>query len=78
VASGVGERVGVPVVASDPVHSAYRVHGPPFFVLVDGPGCRVVTEGVAWGASQVADHVRQAHANVGSSPGSPVERPSEH
>ncbi len=39
---------------------AYRVQGPPFFVLVDGSADRVVTEGVAWGVSQIAEHVRAA------------------
>jgi hypothetical protein len=51
-----------PVVMSSPAWSAYRVQGPPFFVLVDGTGDRVVTEGVAWGVPQIAEHVRAARA----------------
>ncbi|HEX3946964.1 MAG TPA: hypothetical protein VHW47_04630, partial [Acidimicrobiales bacterium] len=46
------------VVMSSRAWSAYRVQGPPFFVLVDGAADRVVTEGVAWGVAQVAEHVR--------------------
>jgi len=48
------------VVMADEAWSAYRVQGPPFFVLVDGTADRVVTEGVAWGVSQVAEHIRSA------------------
>ena len=55
---------GVPVVLSAQAWSAYRVHGPPFFVLVDGRDDRVVTEGVAWGPAQIGDHVRRARAGL--------------
>ena len=48
---------GVAVVQSSGTWRAYRVQGPPFFALVDGPGRRVATEGVAWAAPQVAAHV---------------------
>ncbi|HVX20043.1 MAG TPA: hypothetical protein VHB02_01705 [Acidimicrobiales bacterium] len=57
-----------PVVMSEAAWSAYRVQGPPFFVLVDGTADRVVTEGVAWGVGQVADHVRAARAARASQP----------
>jgi hypothetical protein len=56
----VGPRVR-PVV-SEAAYRRYRVHGPPFFVVVAGASSRVVTEGVAWGAAQVVDHVRRARA----------------
>ncbi len=58
------------LVGGDPVESpellflssaawrAYRVLGPPFFVLVDGD--EVVTEGVAWSVEQVAADVARA------------------
>ena len=48
------------VVMATAAWSAYRVQGPPFFVLVDGAADRVVTEGVAWGVSQIAGHVQMA------------------
>jgi len=54
---------GVPVVMSSAAWQAYRVQGPPFFVLVGpdaAPGSRVATEGVAWGVAQIADDVRRA------------------
>lgn len=50
----------VPVVCSDAAWAAYRVQGPPFFVLVDGVANAVVTEGVAWATEQVVEHVRLA------------------
>jgi hypothetical protein len=56
---------GTTVVMSSAAWSAYRVHGPPFYVLVDGnagsPG-PVATEGVAWDVAQIAadvDRTRQ-------------------
>jgi hypothetical protein len=58
---------GVAVVQSSDAWRAYRVQGPPFFVLVDGPSGRVVTEGVAWGVSQVAAHVG-VHVPAGAVP----------
>ncbi len=48
------------VVTSPEAYTAYRVHGGPFFVLVDGSAPVVATEGVAWGLSQVADDVAAA------------------
>ncbi len=56
---------GVPLLMSDAAYRAYRVHGPPFFVLVDGYRSRVATEGVAWGPAQIADDVRRARAGAG-------------
>jgi len=58
---------GADVVMSSAAWADYRVFGPPFFVLVDGPGRRVATEGVAWAIGQVADHVlaaREGRATV--------------
>jgi hypothetical protein len=40
---------------SDAAWRTYRVHGPPFFVLVDG--VEVASEGVAWSVDQVAADV---------------------
>jgi hypothetical protein len=77
VASGARERVAAQVIVSDRVHSAYRVYGPPFFVLVDGPRSRVATEGVAFGAPQVADEVRRVRAGFGDSGGLRLEQPLE-
>jgi hypothetical protein len=51
---------GVPVVMSSAGWDAYRVHGPPFFVLIHGAASIVVTEGVAWGVEQIAQHVASA------------------
>ena len=55
-----GAEASPVVVMATAAWSAYRVQGPPFFVLVDGAADRVVTEGVAWGVSQIAGHVRMA------------------
>ena len=49
------------VVAST-AWSAYRVQGAPFFSLVVPGLSTVATEGVAWGAAAVADHVSRALA----------------
>jgi hypothetical protein len=57
--------VAVPTVASSQAWLDYRVQGPPFFALVDGTANRVVTEGVAWGASQVGGHLRRARRGNG-------------
>jgi len=46
------------LVMSSSSWDAYRVLGPPFFVLVDGVA--VVTEGVAWSVEQVAADVARA------------------
>jgi hypothetical protein len=59
----------VPVVMSSAAWTAYRVQGPPFFALVDGREAgagdrRVATEGVAWGVTQIADHVRRARSGA--------------
>ena len=56
---------GVPLLISDSAFGDYRVHGAPFFALVDGPGGRVATEGVAWGAQSVAESVARARAGKG-------------
>jgi hypothetical protein len=53
---------GTPVLMSSLAWRAYRVHGPPFFVLAEGSRTRAVTEGVAWGVDQVAAHLRAARA----------------
>ena len=53
-------------VMSDRAFHDYRVHGPPFFVLVDGANQRVPTEGVAWGPDHVADHVARARLGDGN------------
>ncbi len=61
----------VPVVMSSAAWDAYRVTGPPFFVLVDGSApagldreVPVVTEGVAFGVAQVAADVRRARGRA--------------
>jgi hypothetical protein len=50
------------VVRSPAAFGAYRVHAP-FFVLVEGDGPSVVTEGVAFGADDVVGYVTRAIAN---------------
>jgi hypothetical protein len=63
---------GIPVVMSSAAWTTYRVQGPPFYALVDGSNTgggggrpiRVVTEGVAWGAAQIADDVRRARSRA--------------
>ena len=64
---------GLGLIMSDAAYAAYRVYGPPFFVLVDGSRSLVVTEGVAWGASRVAEDVARATARAG---GPEVPRPA--
>lgn len=54
----VAGSAGGAVVMSDNAWPAYRVLGPPFFVLVDGE--HVISEGVAWSIAQVAADVRRA------------------
>jgi hypothetical protein len=49
-----------PVVVSPDAFGAYGVHGAPFFVLVDGDGPVVATEGVAWALDQVVADVDRA------------------
>ena len=51
------------VVMSDAAWRAYRVLGPPFFVLVDG--VEVVAEGVACSVEQVAADVARARRRTG-------------
>ena len=53
------------VVMASGAWSAYRVLGPPFFVVVDGGQEVVVSEGVAWSTEQVAGHVSAAMAGLG-------------
>jgi len=53
-------------VMSDRAFRDYRVHGPPFFVLVDGASQLIPTEGVAWGPEHVADHVARARRGEGN------------
>lgn len=59
-----GEGVETPagLFMSDQAWDAYQVHGPPFFVLVDGE--KVATEGVAWGVEQVAADVARVRQRV--------------
>jgi hypothetical protein len=52
-------------VMSDSAYRDYRVHGAPFFVLVDGTADWVPTEGVAWGTEHVAEHVIRARRGEG-------------
>lgn len=61
---------GAVVVMSGEAWKSYRVHGPPFFVLVDGSGSgRVLTEGVAIGPSQVARSLARADERAGAPDG---------
>jgi hypothetical protein len=55
---------GVLTVMSDEAWSTYRVFGPPFFVLVDGAGAEVVTEGVIVSPREVVEYVRWAKRKV--------------
>ena len=48
------------VVMGDAAWSDYEVHSGPFFVLVDGPSGRVLTEGVAWSVDQIRGAVEAA------------------
>jgi hypothetical protein len=50
IGEGLAETPGA-IVMSDSAWVRYRVHGAPFFVLLDG--VRVVCEGVAWSVEQV-------------------------
>src|SRR5579875_4033106 len=51
-------RTAGALVMSDAAWRAYRVHGPPFFVLLDG--VKVVVEGVLWSLEQLAADVARA------------------
>jgi hypothetical protein len=53
------------VVTGDVNWTAYGVHGPSFFVLVEGASARVATEGVVWDAAQVVSAVLQHAAGGG-------------
>jgi hypothetical protein len=48
------------VVMTDDAWSDFGVHAGPFFVLVDGGGARVATEGVAWSVEQIAEAITVA------------------
>jgi hypothetical protein len=50
----------VDVVMSSDAYTAYRVHGAPFLVVIDGGEVR--TEGVAWGVGETARATREALA----------------
>jgi hypothetical protein len=50
------------VVLSDEAWADYGVHSGPFFVLVEGHGARIATEGVAWSVDQIAAAVAAALA----------------
>jgi hypothetical protein len=50
--------VDIEVVMSSDAYLAYRVHGPPFLVVVDSGEVR--TEGVAWGVGETARVAREA------------------
>lgn len=47
-------------MVSSSTWTAYRVSGPPFFVLIDPGRSTVATEGVAWGAHSVVEALREA------------------
>jgi hypothetical protein len=60
-------------IMSDEAWTTYRVAGPPFFVLIDGAGAEVATEGVVVSPGDVIEHVRWAKrkAATRSGPGGP-------
>jgi hypothetical protein len=64
---------GVLTIMSDEAWTTYRVAGPPFFVLIDGVGAEVATEGVVVSPDDVIEHVRWAKrkASTRSGPGGP-------
>jgi hypothetical protein len=55
------------LVMSDGAWAAYRVHGAPFFVLLDGVS--VVSEGVAWSVGQVSADVARARLRAAGEAG---------
>jgi hypothetical protein len=61
---------GVLTIMSDEAWTTYRVAGPPFFVLIDGVGAEVATEGVVVSPGDVVDHVRWAKRKTSSRSGS--------
>jgi hypothetical protein len=65
---------GVLTIMSDEAWTTYRVAGPPFFVLIDGVGAEVATEGVVVSPADVIEHVRWAKrkASSRSGPGGPA------
>lgn len=61
------------LIMSDEAWTVYRVHGPPFFVLLDG--VRVASEGVAWSVEQVGRDVARARgASAGEARDGPPAR----
>lgn len=66
---------GATCIMSTSAWDAYRVHGPPFFVLVAGCGtadpatARVATEGVAWAIEQIGAEVSRARRAFGEGAG---------
>jgi len=60
---------GVLTIMSDEAWTTYRVQGPPFFVLIDGVGAEVATEGVVVSPIDVVEHVRWAKRKVTVRPG---------
>jgi len=69
VRASAGEDVRT--IMSDEAWAAYRVLGPPFFVLVDGVGASVATEGVVVSVDDVIEHVRWAKRKATARSGSP-------
>ena len=71
---------GVLTIMSDEAWSTYRVAGPPFFVLIDGVGAEVATEGVVVSPRDVIEHVRWAKRKVTtrSGPGGPAPSRGGH
>ena len=65
---------GVLTIMSDEAWTTYRVAGPPFFVLIDGVGAEVATEGVVVSPADVIEHVRWAKRKTSSrsGPGGPA------
>jgi hypothetical protein len=55
-----GQAGSATVVMSDEAWADYAVHSGPFFVLVDGAGSRILTEGVAWSVDQITAAVAAA------------------
>jgi hypothetical protein len=68
LAALVGPATGL---LSSAAFSAYRVSGPPFFVLLDAAFSSVATEGVAWGVEPIRSAVAAAR---GGDPGLEVPR----
>ena len=58
------------LVRSDAAWAFYKVFGPPFYALVDGPAGVIATEGVAWAVGQVAAEVDRAVRQSATGPAS--------